>query len=349
LVGFNSYENGNYKGAFELLKGKTGSNNVVFITDGVTLDSIDLRETKKIVEAMYDRGIKTFVVGVGRSSKNINSDYLKELGSLGGGFYLEASEANRLKILFGEPVKKDVGSAFEIVLIDTHHFITKGVEPDAVLYGYNQVIPKGSANLLATTDSGEPALVVWRYGIGRVGALTVFSGENNLGELLSKKSSKLLTRTINWIIADPERKNEYYIDIGDTRINRNSIITVKSNKFPAGDGLEFTKTDENIYSAKFVAKKSGFNTLMGASYSVNYDPEYQRIGFNSDFNNIVESSRGKLFKPAQVDDIIEHVKSVSRRKVTEQNLVIKPFILAALFIFLFEVCIRRIKSWFGGG
>ncbi|MFQ5474202.1 MAG: VWA domain-containing protein [Candidatus Nanoarchaeia archaeon] len=335
------------RGTFELLKGKTGSGAVVFITDGVTLDTVDLRETENIIKAMYDRGITTYVIGVGRTPKNINSEYLRGIGSMGGGFYMEASNVNRLKIMFGEPEKKDIGSAFELVFIDTNHFITRGLEIDAVLYGYNQVIPKGGARLLATTDSGEPALVSWRYGIGRVATLTAFSGQNNLGDLMLSRNAKLLTRTVNWIIADPERKNDYFIDIPDTRINRLSTATVKADKFPTSDVLEFVKSGDSTYTAKFTPEELGFDEILGSVYAVNYEQEYQRIGFNQDLADIVQNSRGKLFKPDEIDDIVKHVKSVSKRRITEKKVLIGPLLWAALLIFLAEVCVRRIKStWF---
>ncbi|MFC1754451.1 VWA domain-containing protein [Thermoproteota archaeon] len=335
------------RGAFELLKGKTGGSSVIFITDGVTLDTVDLRETENIVKAMYDRGIKTYVIGVGRTPKNINSDYLQGVGSMGGGFYMEASEANKLKIMFGEPDKKDIGSAFELVFIDTHHFITRGLDIDAVLYGYNQVIPKGGSQLLATTDAGEPALVAWRYGIGRVATLTAFGGESNLGDLLTAKNSKFLTRSVNWIIADPERKNAYFIDVPDTRVNRLSVATVKSDMFPTSEEIEFVKTGDRIYTAKFTPVEPGFNSLLGASYGVNYEPEYQKIGFNPALGDIVQNSRGKLFKPDAVDEIIEHIKSVSKRRITEKRVIVMPLMWAALILFLLEVSLRRIKAtWF---
>jgi len=260
---------------------------------------------------------------------------------------MEATEANRLKILFGEPEEKDVGSAFELVFIDTHHFITRGLDVDAVLYGYNQVVPKGGASLLATTDHGVPALVTWRYGIGRVATFTAFSGENNLGDLLGEKNSKFLTRTVNWLIADPERKNDYFIDIPDTRIGRLSVATVKSDKFPTSEELDFVKTGDMLYTARFTPHEQGFDVLLGRSYAINYDPEYQKIGFNPELADIVENSRGKLFKPDEMDEIVAHVKSVSRRQITEKEVIVQPLMWAVLLIFLVEVCIRRIKStWF---
>ncbi|MBU0461065.1 MAG: hypothetical protein KJ574_00605, partial [Nanoarchaeota archaeon] len=151
----------------------------------------------------------------------------------------------------------------------------------------------------------------------------------------------------NWIIADPERKNDYYIDIPDSRINRLTVATVKSDKFPTSDVLEFIKSGDKLYTSKFTPTETGFNELLGAMYAVNYEPEYQSIGFNPALGDIVENSRGKLFKPDEVDKIIEHVKSVSKRRITEKQIIVQPLLWAALLLFLVEVCIRRVKAtWF---
>ena len=330
------------RGAFELLNGKAGSNNVIFITDGVTLDSVDLRETKNIVKSMYDLGIKTYIVGVGRNAKNINSDYLAELGSLGGGFYMEASDANRLKIVFGEPEDKDSGSAFEIVPIDTNHYITEGLNLDAVLQGFNQVLPKKSARLLATTDAGDPALTVWNYGIGRVGALTVFSGNNNLGPLLSGDNTLLLSRIGSWVVGDPERKEEYFINIDDARINKTSYVTVRTNKIPSSQQITFNKVGNNTYNSRFIPTTIGFDSILDVPYAINYDKEYQNIGINNDLTYVVENSKGKIFKPSNTNEIIQHVKYVSERTISDKQLIIYEIFFLMLLIFITEIFIRRI-------
>lgn len=334
-------------GAYELLKGRSGSRNIVFISDGFTLDTVDLQTTKVLVSQMYSQGVQTFVIGVG---KRTNKPYLQTMAALGGGFFLEATERDKLKIVFGEPEKKDVGVAFDLFLLNRNHFITQSLELDAVLYGYNQVIPKTSTQLLVTTDSGEPAVTVWRYGIGRVAALTVFSSGNNLGELLNRKNSILLTRIVNWVIADPERKEDYFISVEDARLNERSEVIVRSDRIPTAEGLEFRKIKEDdidTYSAFLLNEELGFHDLLGAEYAVNNDKEYEKIGINPDLGSIVRSTGGKLFKPEETDAIIQHTITASRRTVLEKTRFQAPLIIAALIIFLLEIITRRIfQTWF---
>ncbi len=332
------------RGAFELLRGATGSKNVIWITDGVTLDPVDLAETENIAKAMNAYGIKLYVLGTGR---NANEDYLSKVASYGSGFYLKATDANRLKILFGEPEKKDVGTAYSLFILNPNHFITEDLDLDAVLYGYNQVVPKVNAEELITTDSGEPAVVVWHHGIGRVATLTAFSSGNNLGELLDRKNSRLLTRITNWVIADPERKNEFFVDVTNARVNKTSEIVVRSKLFPKIKGLDFHKVEKNTYKAFYVSDKVGFKGLLGTIFGVNYDWEYQYLGMNPELESLVSSTKGKVFSPDQVDEIVDYVKSASKRLVTERTSFRDFFIALALSFFVLDIIIRRIKqTWF---
>jgi hypothetical protein len=332
------------KGAFNLLRGKTGSKNAIFISDGYTWNPLIRQDAIDVAQAMKEYGIKIYTIGTGR---NLDEQFMRELTTYGGGIYFNADTSNRLRILFGEAQKKDVGTAFSLFIIDPYHFITEDLDLSAVLYGYNQVVPKANANLLITSDSGEPAVVVWRHGIGRVATLTVFSSGNNIGELLNRENSLLLTRIVNWVIADPERKNDFFVDVPDARVGKPSDIIVKSKKFPKVKGLEFSKIDKNTYKALYINNDTGFRSVLGAIYGVNYDREYQNLGYNPELGTLVSSTNGKIFESTQVDEIVEHVKSVSRRTITEQHSFRNIFIIAALVLITLEIVMRRIReTWF---
>jgi hypothetical protein len=332
------------KGAFNLLRGKTGSKNVIFISDGFTWNDLLRQDAEQVATAMKGYGIKLYVIGTGR---NLDEHFLRQLAVYGGGIYFTADNSNRLSILFGEPQKKDVGTAFGLFVIDPYHFITEDLELNAVLYGYNQVVPKTNAKLLVTTDSGEPAVVSWRHGVGRVVTLTVFSSGNNLGELLDKENSRLITRIINYAIGDPERKNDFFVDVKDARVNKTAEVVVRSGRFPKVQGMEFSKTDKNTYRAYYINPTTGFKSVLGAVYGVNYDYEYQYLGFSNDLAATISATNGRVFNPSDADEIVKHVKSVSRRTITEKKSFRMLFLIAALVLFTLEIVIRRIReTWF---
>ena len=329
-------------GAYALLKDRVGTtNNIIIITDGQTDSDTIKKQTIDTAKTINARGVKVYVVGTGR---NVDEKFLQDIAYNGGGIYFSADQRNNLRILFGEPEETKFGEIFDLFIINPYHFITWGLALDANLYGYNQVIPKSSAQLLVTTQHGEPALTVWNYGLGRVASLNVFSGNNNLGDLMNKKNSILLTRITNWCIGDPQRKEPYYVIIPDSRINTPGDIIVKSDKYPSAEGLSFTRTGENQYKASFLPSTKGFNQVLGKSFGVNYEIEYQYLGLSPRLEEVVSVSGGKLFKPADTEEIVSFVRSVSKRTKTEKTTIIWPFVLLAAIIFLIEIFIRKIRE-----
>lgn len=328
-------------GAYSLLKNHIGTNNIIMITDGNTGSENIRKQTLDIAKTINSRGVKIYTVGTGR---NVDEAFLKDIAYNGGGIYFPASQENKLKILFGEPEETKFGELFDLFILNPYHFITQGLELDASLYGFNQVVPKSSAQLLITTQHGEPAVTVWNYGLGRVATLNVFSGNNNLGDLLNKRNSKLLTRIINWCIGDPQRKEPYYVVIQDSRVNKPVRIIVKSEKYPHAEGLSFTRTGEKQYSAELILEEPGFHQVLGKTFAINYETEYQYLGMNPRLEEVVSMSGGKLFKPSEVKDIIDFVKSASKRSRVKRTTIIWPFLLLAAIIFLIEISIRKIRE-----
>ncbi|MBN2459295.1 VWA domain-containing protein [Candidatus Woesearchaeota archaeon] len=329
-------------GAYALIKESVGaSSNIIMITDGVTGNSQIQQQTLDAAKTINSRGVKVYVVG---SGKGVDEEFLKAVAYNGGGIYFPANQENRLKILFGDPEETKFGELFDLFILNQYHFITQGLELDASLYGYNQVIPKSSAQLLVSTQHGEPAVTVWNYGLGRVATLNVFSGNNNLGDLLNQKNSILLTRITNWVIGDPQRKEPYYVVIADARIDQPVEVFVKSDKYPSAAGMSFTRAGENQYKAQLIAGQKGFNHVLGKGFAVNYELEYQNLGMNPSLEEVVMISGGKVFKPTEAKDIVSFVKSISKTTRVERTTIIWPFLLAAAIIFLAEIAIRKSRE-----
>jgi len=336
-----SYFHIGLSGTYNLLKDNIGSNNIIFMTDGNTGSSLIRQQTLDTAKTINARGVKIYVVGTGR---NIDETFLKNVAYNGGGIYFSADEKNKLRILFGEPEESKFGELFDLFIMNPYHFITKDLELDASLYGFNQVIPKNSAQLLVTTQHGEPAVTVWTYGLGRVATLNVFSGNNNLGDLLNKQNSVLLTRIINWVIGNPQRKEQYYVAIPDARIDEYVNVIVKSSQYPNVDGLSFSKEGEDKYSSRLKIGKAGFNDILGNSYAVNYKTEYQSLGMNPRLEEIISMSRGKMFKTTDNDKIVEFIKKASKKNRIERTTIIWPFLLCAIIIYLLEIFLRKIRE-----
>ncbi len=322
--------------AQELLLRAQGSRNIIIISDGITFDPLSALQSTYLAQTA---GISVYTVGVGFDTYEL---LMKKIAEVGHGIYFHPTQEQKLKIIFGDPdEQKNIKG---IVVLNANHFITQNLELSGTVQGYNQVVPKSSANLLVTTADGHPLLTVWRFGLGRVAALSSDDGAEWAGDLLNKQNSKILTRSINWVIGDVSKKG---LDIvaEDTSLGKSTDIAIKSDRPPVSKDVEFVKVDKDLYKATFTPKETGFYNFLDASVAVNYNDEYGKIGLNPDLVNLVGATGGSIFKQDEIDKIVEKVKSTSQRVETQEVSLRWPFVLCALVLLLFEIMIRRLREF----
>jgi heat shock protein HspQ len=331
-----------FTGAYSMIKHETGSRNVILITDGGSHLHKPVKDNAiNIVSRMASEGIRTYTVGIVDEGRGLDEDFLRKVAQVGNGNYFPARNIDNLKILFGTPEEKNQGDEMVLFIINPTHFIARELDLDAKVYGFNQVVPKNLARLIVTTDSGEPVLTEWRFGLGRVVALTAFSGESGLGQILQGNNSRLITRSVNYIIGNPERKRENIVTIPDTRINELVDIHIISKEYPRTD-LDLIKIKDNEYIAKTLPEKLGENTLLYKTFAVNYPKEYQRLGMNPEAKTLLGLTNGELFTDQQKDEIIDHIKISARRIRIEKSFVTWPILIIIIIVYLFEIGCRKI-------
>lgn len=318
--------------SIKLLKNLPGSKNIILISDGKTQRQ---EEAFGAADTAKDEGIKIYTVGVGERT---NQKLMQEIAQRTGGVYFRASDSSNIKLIFGdlEEVSGD-SNKFPVVILDKNHFITSSIHPTASITGFNQVVPKQTARLLATTVTGDPVLTVWRLGLGKVAALSTDSGGAWAGELLNRENSELIIKTMNWLIGNPDRKVKDTIDSHDVRLGEYVDVIVRGSN--PGNG--FRKIDENTFSKTILADTTGIHEESGAKYAVNYAEEYEKIGQGSDIESIVKSTGGKFFNKEDIDDIIDYSKSRTKRQILTKKSRSEPLIIAALALFLLDLLIRR--------
>ena len=323
--------------AISLLEPYAGGKNIILISDGKAQDTDDLWPA---VAYAATKGITVYSVGVGGDTRE---ETLKSIASSTGGSYFKPERHERLKILFGDleedRPEKDLYSP---IILDDNHFITQGLDLNARIFAFNSFVPKTSAKLLLTTDTGDPLLTVWRFGLGRVASLALDDGSLFSPDLLNQDNSLFYTRVMNWVIGDPERNNPYFIDVSDVRRGDDVEVLVKSDAVPQSDHLRFTKIDEGLYKARFVSSGEGFSPVHGATYAVNYPLEYQGVGVSEELLRAVHLSGGKVFDSQKLDEIVSFVKSNSRREVFDRKSYAWIFLFVALLFYLLEVAVRRL-------
>lgn len=329
------------------LESTGGSKNIIVLTDGQSCSQncraagggSDEAATINLARTVAAQGGRVYVVGV---EDGRNEDFMMALAQAGNGIFFSATERNKLRILFGDPDQENEASAFGLVVLDSNHFITRGVDLQATVYGFNEVIPKAYSSLLVTAGNGQPALTTWQYGVGRVATLTAYNG-NDYGELLHQGNSMLISRAGNWIIGDPERKQEYSVTVPPLHVGEQGIITVQSKRIPSsGDSLVFTLAGKDLYEATYTPEAIGFSTVDGIPYASNYAREYERVGLNPALEATISSAGGRLFNADDVEGIVEHVQTVRSLQEVRKEPLRYPFLLAAAILFLIEVALRRL-------
>lgn len=326
------------EGAWRMLEQSSGSRNIIFISNVVGSSPQDREQALVVARRIAQQGGSIYAVQVGDSE--MGTDFMRRLAREGAGTYFRATQANRLTALFGEPVDIDQGDAFDVFVLDQHHFITQDLDISATVYGYNQVVPKPGSRLLLTSIGGDPALTVWNFGVGRVAALTAFDG-SDLGSLLTAPSSRVLSRTTNWLIGDPERKNDVVVDVPDAFVFEQATAVVSASTAPSADGMSFSSLGGGRYAASFTPEEVGVFSVLGAEYAVNYPREFQRVGMSERLEDQLAVGGGRVFSPDQVDQIVDHVKTQQSMIRSERVPLSWHLLLFAIVLFVLEVVVRR--------
>ncbi len=325
-----------YKQAYDMLKLNTGSKNILLITDGNALIPQDQGQALDMVIKARSDGIKTFIVSVGENADEV---FMKQVKTLGGGEYFKVDETSRLKLYFGSPGDDTEEKELSIFVYDSNHFITEDMEDINKVYGFNQVYPKPNSRMLLTTSKGDPILTIWNYGLGRVAALSTDDGSMWNPEMLKEKNSKTLLKTMNWLIENPERKNDFALEIPDLRVGESSVITVRSKELPKSE-LNFIEYEKGLYKANFYTEETGIMDILGTAAAVNYKKEYLNIGMNEDLRKSVMVSGGTMIEGLDENAL----SSMSRIEYTRNRDVSWVFVFIALVIYLIEITIRRIME-----
>src|SRR3989344_2394250 len=344
-----SYFNLGIEGGYTMLSKVGGSKNIIFISDGKTTYNKLREDTLNSVRTVNALGTKVFVVGVGTDTDDLASDnnlFLGNIAALGGGIYYKTDASNKLKVQFADQDETKGEEFFNtLVPIDTTHFITLGLDDmQSTISGYNFGVPKPVARTLVTTHKNIPILVVWRFGLGRVVSITTDDGSKRAGALLTKKNSKLVTRSINWAIGDLGRKKSYDVTIRDTVSGKSANVNVISREMPQAEELAFAKIDTNFYSAVYMPKETGYKEILGATFAADYNDEYANLGSSPEFLGLVEKTGGKAFEPGDINGIVEFVKAKSKRIKIDSTDYRWPFAIMAMLLFLTEIGIRRYRE-----
>jgi hypothetical protein len=247
-------------------------------------------------------------------------------------------------------------ASYSLYAYSPDHFITKNVNLTSNITGYNDVTPKaGAERLVITTATGKPVLTTWRFGLGRVAALTTDNGEGEgsrwASELYNGSSARLISGMTNWAIANPRAEEGAVVDSPDTWLGTpsNLTLTMYDEGIPQlkldGNPLDLALTGRNTYEATVNPGSMGIHDISGYPLAVNYQLEYRDIGLNKDIEPLILATGGKIYTETEARALLlKDARQNSEREANEPVSLKVYVLLAALVLYLSEILARRIKE-----
>jgi hypothetical protein len=324
------------RGSEEMLAGEQGT--VILLSDGQ--DRVG--EAATVANQLGSRGTRVITIGAGQ---NVNEGTLRRIASQSGGTYFRATETDRLRLFFGGASRQFDGQGLTIVNPNT--FVTAGVTLESNPARANDVSIRRGADFLVATSDGTPAVATWRYGLGRVATVTAYGDDGTLDGLLQQPDSLLLTKTVNYAIGDPERKNQGVTDVADTRVGESTTAVYRGQSRPDTDRVTFRQVSEGVYRATITPQEQGYDSVLDASYAVNYPREYGAFGATGELRSVVQTTGGRQFEPGEAAEIARFVRQESTRvREIEQSWTWLALLLALVAYFA-EVAVRRLQVYRG--
>lgn len=327
-----NFGNTNMKPAIEMainmLEKKEGSKNIIVVGDG---KDNNIASAIGIIRDASKKGIVTHAVDIGETSNKFNMNLIAESGN---GDFFSPDHKEKIEFIFEKPENK-----YPTMIIPKNHFIVNGLKSRSYITGFNKISAKSTGIDLASTVYGHPLLIVGRYGLGRIAVLGIDNGNYWSGNLYLNEP-KLISRIMNWAIENPERKNEFYIEVKDSRIGEKNIVYVKSLKEP--EDYQFSKIDHNLYKTIIEDSEVGFHHFLEKEYAINYHPEIEKIGINQEIMGFLNSYGIKTYRQDEINTITQLAIQSSIEIQRETKTLRHYFLIPALIIIVLEMVLRRI-------
>jgi len=237
-------------------------------------------------------------------------------------------------------------TSYAVNIVNKNHYITADLDINASISGFNDVTPRAGALRLAALPEGKPVLTVWRYGLGRVAALSTDDGSAWASSLYASPASQIISSTVNWAVGDP-RPAEDLVEAEDGWKGTPLSVTINSKARPSFNDVaaEVDKVGEGRYVATFTPNSSGIYYIGQYGLAVNYPLEYRDIGFNPDFSSQIMAGGGKVFTEEEArGSLIAEAERLSERIVQERVSRRDVLLLLAMLIILGEIIYRRINE-----
>ncbi len=368
--------------AYNALLGATAKlKHVIVLTDGISSPG----DFEGIAQSMASARITCSTVAVG---EGCDGKLLEEIARIGQGRYFEAMEASTLPQIFAKETMTASKSA-----INEQPFVPQVVRPTQVLadidfetapflLGYVVTRPKATCEFILATESGDPLLAWWRYGLGTTVAFTSDAKSRWGAEWLTWPGfSKFWAQ----VVRQSMRKNDVKGVIVDAKQERRKATVMLDAIDPSGKFLnradtELTVIDPQLGQRKLEMKQTSpgryvaeFETPLSGAYHLNmtqktsggtllhqqtrglivgYPDELRLFPTNSELLKTLATATGGRFDPTpeeifRTDETSSDQKSLRQQpaapRTAQRTTPLWPYLLtAACLLFVLDVALRRI-------
>ncbi|MDK2911990.1 MAG: hypothetical protein PWR29_947, partial [Methanolobus sp.] len=166
---------------------------------------------------------------------------------------------------------------FAVFEYNANHPITRNLNVSGSITGYNDITQKPGSERVLVTATGKSILTTWRYGLGRVAALSTDNGKAlGWSNDLFYNTKNLTSSTVNWAIGNPREETGAVVEAEDTWYGTpaNVVLTMYDTGTPIlklnGNNVDLSLTGNNVYEASVSPGSIGVHDLSGYPIAVNY-------------------------------------------------------------------------------
>lgn len=343
-----------------LSQANTKLKHIILLTDGQGEE----RGYDGVVDKMKDAGITLSTVAVG-SGADVN--LLSDLAQKGNGRYYFTNEFTNLPQIFTKETtlagKEYINNREFYPQAQDASQILSGIDSVAQLKGYIGTTAKPRADAVLVSDTEEPILCTWQYGLGRTAAWTSdLSGKWTDEWLASNEGSQIIRNLVSWVMrssvsAEIEFNGEKKGDISiiTASMPYNSNVSQVDAVVVSADGQEtqlgMKAVAPGVYSGEAVDMREGGYIISLSMTMKDGSVETERGGFNiqypqeydlrhfSDGKDLLEkltSQTGGRMLTSPEEVFSERIRTAYTSKDLSTALMV-----LALLLFLLDVAMRR--------
>ena len=341
---------------------------IILLTDGQAEQS----GYEGVLRDMADAGITLSSIAVGSDS---DQRLLKSLAEGGNGRYYYTDEFTDLPQIFTRETtlagKAYLNNRTFVPSIGAVNPILTGISALPPLDGYISTTAKPRADVVLRSDTDEPILAAWQYGLGRTVAWTTDASNRWAGGwLASDEGTSLLRNALSWTLRQQSDGN---VALSATRDGKDCVLTLTTpieanitavtGTLAGADGeahaLDFRASAPGAFRATVADLPPGAyvagltlaardasdttpnNTFVSLGVSVSYSEEYDMRRTEQGtalLAKIADITGGRVLQSAE--DIYRPVATLSFAGASIET----ELLAAALILLLFDIALRRFPS-----